>query len=65
MLFRSVLALSVFVLTVAKVFLFDVWHLETVIRVFAFVSLGVTLLLVSFLYRHYRERIRNWIARAA
>ncbi|MFO1041814.1 MAG: DUF2339 domain-containing protein [Planctomycetaceae bacterium] len=60
-----VLALSVFVLTVAKVFLFDVWHLETVIRVFAFVSLGVTLLLVSFLYRHYRERIRNWIAPAA
>lgn len=60
-----VLALSVFVLTVAKVFLFDVWHLDTVIRVFAFVSLGVTLLLVSFLYRHYRERIRNWIAPAA
>ncbi len=60
-----VLALSVFVLTVAKVFLFDVWHLDTVIRVFAFVSLGVTLLLVSFLYRHYRERIRDWIAPAA
>ena len=57
-----VLALSVFLLTVAKVFLFDVWHLDTVIRVFAFVSLGVTLLLVSFLYRHYRDRIRSWIA---
>ena len=27
-------------LTVVKVFLFDVWHLDTVIRVFAFVSLG-------------------------
>ena len=59
-----VLALSVFMLTVAKVFLFDVWHLDTVIRVFAFISLGVTLLLVSFLYRHYRERIRDWIAPA-
>ena len=57
-----VLALSVFMLTVGKVFLFDVWHLDTVIRVFAFISLGVTLLLVSFLYRHYRERIRDWIA---
>ena len=59
-----VLSLSVFMLTVAKVFLFDVWHLDTVIRVFAFVSLGVTLLLVSFLYRRYRERIRDWIAPA-
>ena len=59
-----VLSLSVFMLTVAKVFLFDVWHLDTVIRVFAFISLGVTLLLVSFLYRHYRERIRDWIAPA-
>ena len=59
-----VLSLSVFILTVAKVFLFDVWHLDTVIRVFAFVSLGVTLLLVSFLYRRYRERIRDWIAPA-
>ncbi len=57
-----VLALSVFLLTVAKVFLFDIWHLNTVIRFFAFGSLGVTLLLVSFLYRHYRERIRSWIA---
>ncbi len=60
-----VLSLSVFMLTVAKVFLFDVWQLATVIRVFAFVSLGVTLLLVSFLYRRYRERIRDWIAPAA
>ncbi|MBC8115632.1 MAG: DUF2339 domain-containing protein, partial [Candidatus Saccharimonas sp.] len=59
-----VLSLSVFMLTVAKVFLFDVWHLDTVIRVFAFISLGVTLLLVSFLYRRYRVRIRDWIAPA-
>jgi uncharacterized membrane protein len=59
------LSLALFVLTVAKVFLFDIWHLQTVIRVFAFLSLGVALLLVSFLYRHYRERIREWIAPAA
>ena len=55
------LSLGLLVITVGKVFLFDVWHLDTVIRVFAFISLGVALLLVSFLYRRYRERIRSWI----
>ena len=54
-------SLGLFLITVGKVFLFDVWYLDTVIRVFAFISLGVALLLVSFLYRRYRERIRSWI----
>ena len=57
-----VFSLGLFVLTVVKVFLFDVWLLETAIRVFAFISLGVALLLVSFLYRRYRDRIRSWMA---
>jgi hypothetical protein len=56
-----ILALALFALTTAKVFLFDVWQLSTVIRTFAFVALGASLLLVSFLYRRYRERIRAWI----
>lgn len=56
-----IFSLSLFVLTVLKVFLVDVWHLDTVIRVFAFVSLGVALLLVSFLYRRFRDRIRSWM----
>jgi hypothetical protein len=60
-----VFSLALFVLTVIKVFLFDVWHLETVIRVFAFMSLGVALLLVSFLYRRFRDRIRSWMTPAA
>ncbi|MES2792391.1 MAG: DUF2339 domain-containing protein, partial [Planctomycetota bacterium] len=55
-------SLCLLVITVGKVFLFDVWHLATVIRVFAFISLGISLLLVSFLYRRYRKRIRSWIA---
>jgi hypothetical protein len=57
-----VFSLGLFVLTVAKVFMFDVWHLETVIRVIAFISLGAALLLVSFLYRRFRDRIRSWMA---
>jgi Predicted membrane protein (DUF2339)/Protein of unknown function (DUF3999) len=60
-----ILALALFALTTAKVFLFDVWQLSTVIRTFAFVALGASLLLVSFLYRRYRDRIRAWITTTA
>ena len=56
-----VLALLLLLLTVGKVFLVDIWHLETVIRVFAFLSLGVALMLVSFLYQRFRDRIRAWV----
>ncbi|MCY2966437.1 MAG: DUF2339 domain-containing protein, partial [Planctomycetota bacterium] len=57
-----VLGLGLFVLTTAKVFLFDVWHLSTMIRTFAFIGLGVSLMLVGFLYRRFRDRIREWMA---
>jgi uncharacterized membrane protein len=55
------LALGLFLLTTGKVFLFDVWQLDTRIRTFAFVVLGAALLLVSWLYRRHRESIREWI----
>lgn len=54
-------ALGVFGLTTVKVFLYDVWYLDTKIRTVAFVGLGVALLLTSFLYRRYRERVKDWI----
>lgn len=57
-----VLALSLFLVTTAKVFLLDVWQLSATIRWLAFGGLGVALLTVSFLYRRYRERIRAWMA---
>ncbi|WP_197532379.1 DUF2339 domain-containing protein [Symmachiella macrocystis] len=63
--FRSssirVLSLSLFLLTTSKVFFYDIWHLSTAIRFIAFGGLGVSLFLVSFLYRRYRERIRAWM----
>ncbi len=55
------LSLAFFGLTIGKVFLFDVWRLHTTIRTFAFMALGAALLLVSWLYRRYRQRIRDWI----
>ncbi len=64
--FRSssirVLSLSLFLLTTSKVFFYDIWHLNTAIRFIAFGGLGVSLFLVSYLYRRYRERIHAWIA---
>jgi uncharacterized membrane protein len=59
-----ILALVLFLLTTLKVFLYDVWHLSPEIRTFAFIALGVALLLVSFLYRRFHDRIRAWIAPA-
>ncbi len=55
------LALGLFLLTTAKVFLYDIWQLNRAIRTFSFVGLGATLLMVSFLYRRYRDRIHAWI----
>lgn len=55
------ISLGLFLVTAAKVFLYDVWHLDTTIRWFAFMGLGVSLLLVSYLYRRYRDRIRAWM----
>ncbi len=60
-----ILALSLFVLTTGKVFTYDVWHVSKAWKTVAFTALGVALLLVSFVYRRYRERIRAWITNAA
>lgn len=46
-------ALSLFVLTVLKVFIKDLWSLGQLYRVFSFIGLAVTLILVSFIYQRY------------
>jgi hypothetical protein len=60
-----ILALSVFLLTTGKVFLYDVRHVSDAWKTVAFTALGVALLLVSFVYRRYRHRIRAWITASA
>lgn len=57
-----VLALGLFVLTTLKVFLYDTREVEAAVRTISFLALGVCLLFVSYLYRRYRERIRQWMA---
>ena len=50
-------AIGLFALTVAKVFLVDLGRLDAGYRVLSFVVLGGLLILASFLYTRYRERL--------
>ena len=56
-----ILALGLFALTTLKVFLYDIWYLDKTIRWAACIGLGVTLFSTSFLYRRFREQLKDWI----
>jgi hypothetical protein len=51
--------LTLLLLSVAKIALLDVWRLHGVFRFLTFTVLGCALLLVSLLYTHYREQLRQ------
>ena len=53
--------LAILGVAVARVFLFDVWKLETVYRILSFMALGLVLLVLGFLYNKYQEKIKDWI----
>ena len=48
-------ALVLIAATIAKVFMFDVWHLDRIYRILSFVGLGILLLAISFAYQ------RDWL----
>lgn len=48
-------------LAVGRVFLVDVWKLETIYRIVSFLVLGVVLLALGFVYNRYAETIRKWL----
>lgn len=50
-------ASALYLVTLSKVFLVDVWELREVYRIVSFVSLGLLLVVASFLYSRYRSRI--------
>ena len=53
--------LAVLGFAIARVFLFDVWKLETIYRILSFMALGLVLLVLGFLYNKYQEKIKEWI----
>ena len=53
--------LAILGFAVGRVFLFDVWKLETIYRILSFMALGLVLLILGFLYNKYQEKIKDWI----
>lgn len=54
-----VVAIVIFGITVAKLFLFDISYLGTISKTIIFISTGVLLLIASFLYNKYQNKISN------
>lgn len=54
-------AIGLFAATLIKLFLYDMSYLDNISKTIVFVSLGVLLLLISFLYNKYKHLISNEI----
>ena len=55
------LGLGILACALARVFIFDVWKLETLYRILSFMALGIVLLVLGFIYNKYEERIKQWL----
>lgn len=52
-------AIALFAVTLVKLFFYDISHLNTISKTIVFVSLGVLLLIISFLYNKYKHIIAD------
>lgn len=52
-------AIALFAVTLAKLFFYDLIHLNTISKTIVLVSLGILLLLISFLYNKYKHLITD------
>lgn len=59
--FARQLAMALFVLAGLKVFLFDSLQLNDIYRFVSFISLGIILLVVGYLYYRFKDRIRTFV----
>jgi uncharacterized membrane protein len=57
---NRIAGLALIGLVIVKLYLFDVWQLERVYRISAFVALGVLLIGTSFLYSRFRRVVESW-----
>ncbi|MBV9300815.1 MAG: DUF2339 domain-containing protein [Acidobacteriaceae bacterium] len=57
---NRIAGLALIGIVIVKLYLFDVWQLQRVYRISAFVALGVLLLGTSFVYSHWRQLIEKW-----
>ena len=54
-------AITLFGVTLIKLFFYDISHLNTISKTIVLVSLGVLLLIISFLYNKYKDFIADEI----
>ena len=55
--FLRISAMVLFGITLLKLFFYDIAYLSTIAKTIVFVSLGVLLLIISFLYNKYKHLI--------
>ena len=55
--FLRIGAIILFGITLVKLFFYDISHLDTIAKTIVFVSLGILLLIISFLYNKYKNNI--------
>jgi len=55
------LGLGILACALGRVFLFDVWKLDTLYRILSFMALGIVLLILGFIYNRYQEKIKAWL----
>lgn len=55
------LGLGILAAALGRVIIFDVWKLKTIYMVLSFITLGVVLLVLGFLYNKFQETIRKWL----
>jgi len=53
--------LTLFLICVLKLFLYDLRHLETMYRILSFILLGIMLVSVSWVYTRFRDRIQRYL----
>jgi len=57
---NRVAGLALIALVILKLYLFDIWQLERIYRISAFVALGILLIATSFLYSRFRGLVEGW-----
>jgi uncharacterized membrane protein len=57
---NRIAGLALIALVIVKLYLFDIWQLERVYRISAFVALGILLIATSFLYSRFRGLVEGW-----
>ena len=52
---------AILALAVGRIFIIDVWQLETLYRILSFLVLGAVLLLLGYFYNRFADSIRRWL----